>query len=105
MVKEISSDNFEQEVVNSDVPVLIDCWAPWCMPCRIVSPVVEEVSNEYVGKVKFGKLNVDENQEVAVRFGIMSIPTLLILKENKLVDQIIGAVPKQTIKKKLDNIL
>jgi len=105
MVKEISLENFEQEVISSNVPVLLDCWAPWCMPCRVVSPVVEELSNEYEGKVKFGKLNVDESQEIAVRFGIMSIPTLLIFKGNKLVDQIIGAVPKERIKENLDNIL
>ncbi len=77
--------------------ILIDCWAPWCGPCRLVSPIIDGLAKEYTGKVAFGKLNTDENPETAGRFGIMAIPTLLILKNGKLVDQIVGAVPKARI--------
>ncbi len=84
--------------------LFVDFWAPWCQPCLIVSPIVEEVASEYQGKIKFCKLNVDEAQEITMRYGIMGIPTLLIFKEGKVVDQIIGAVPKEIIKEKLDNL-
>ena len=80
---------------------VIDCWAPWCGPCRIVSPVVEELARDYVGKIYFGKLNVDENKRVAAQYGIMSIPTLLVFKEGKLVDQIVGALPRQMLEPKI----
>ena len=104
-VIELNAENFEKEVINSELPVLVDCWASWCQPCLIVAPIVEEVAKEYQGKVKFYKLNVDECRDIATRYGIMSIPTLLIFKEGKVVDQIIGAVPAEIIKEKLDNIL
>jgi len=104
-VIELNADSFEREVIDCELPVLVDCWAPWCQPCLIVAPIVEEVAKEYQGKVKFCKLNVDENSDIAARYGIMSIPTLLIFKEGKVVDQIIGAVPKEMISEKLDNIL
>jgi len=104
-VIELNADTFEREVIDCELPVLVDCWAPWCQPCLIVAPIVEEVAKEYQGKVKFCKLNVDENSDIAARYGIMSIPTLLIFKEGKVVDQIIGAVPKEMISEKLDNIL
>jgi len=103
-VIELNADTFEREVIDCELPVLVDCWAPWCQPCLIVAPIVEEVAKEYQGKVKFCKLNVDENSDIAARYGIMSIPTLLIFKEGKVVDQIIGAVPKEMIKEKLDKI-
>jgi len=103
-VIELNADSFEREVIDCELPVLVDCWAPWCQPCLIVAPIVEEVAKEYQGKVKFCKLNVDENSDIAARYGIMSIPTLLIFKEGKVVDQIIGAVPKEMIKEKLDKI-
>jgi len=103
-VIELNADTFEREVIDCELPVLVDCWAPWCQPCLIVAPIVEEVAKEYQGKVKFCKLNVDENSDIAARYGIMSIPTLLIFKEGKVVDQIIGVVPKEMISEKLDKI-
>ncbi len=104
-VIELNADSFEQEVINSELPVLVDCWAPWCQPCLIVAPIVEEVADLYQGKIKFCKLNVDESRDIAIRYGIMSIPTLLIFKGGKVVDQIIGAVPKEIISEKLDNLV
>ena len=99
---EITDANFEQEVIKSDIPVLIDFWAVWCGPCKLIAPTVEEIANDYQGKVKVGKLDVDNNQMVATKFGIRSIPTLLIFKGGKIVDQIVGAVPKSAIIQKLD---
>jgi thioredoxin 1 len=97
----ITDDNFEQEVIKSDKPVLIDFWAVWCGPCRIVAPIVEELANEYEGKIKIGKLDVDTNQQTAIKYGVRSIPTLLIFKDGKLHDTIIGAVPKVQIVQRL----
>jgi len=93
--------NFDQEVLKSDIPVLVDFWAPWCGPCRMVSPLVDELAEELTGKLKVVKVNTDENQEVAVKYGIRSIPTLGIFKDGNMVDGVIGAVPKQTIKDKV----
>ncbi len=94
---EITDANFEQEVLKSDKPVLIDFWAVWCGPCRMVAPVVEEIASEYNGKLKVGKLDVDNNPEVSMKFGIRSIPTLMVFKGGKVVEQIIGAVPKRNL--------
>jgi len=98
---EITDANFDQEVLKSDKPVLIDFWAVWCGPCKMVAPVVEEIANEYNGKLKVGKLDVDSNPEVSMKFGIRSIPTLMIFKGGKVVEQIIGAVPKRNLLDKL----
>jgi len=96
---ELSDTNFDAEVMKSDVPVLVDFWAPWCGPCRAIAPSVEEISSSYQGKIKVGKLNVDENQQTTMKFGIRSIPTLIVFKGGKAVEQIIGAVPKGEIER------
>ena len=101
----ITDDNFEVEVTKSDKPVLVDFWAAWCGPCRMIAPIVEELAVEYEGKAKIGKVNVDENQQIAIKFGVRSIPTLLIFKDGKLKDTIIGAVPKAQILAKLNAAL
>jgi thioredoxin 1 len=101
----ITDDNFEVEVSKSDKPVLIDFWAAWCGPCRMIAPIVEELAVEYEGKAKIGKVDVDENQQTAIKFGVRSIPTLLIFKDGKLNDTIIGAVPKSQIVSKLNAAL
>jgi len=97
-----TDSNFSDEVLSSDKPVLVDFWAEWCGPCRKIGPVVDELSTEYEGKAKIGKVNVDDNPEVSVKYGIRSIPALLIFKNGEVVDQIIGAVPKAVLKKQLD---
>ena len=99
---EFTDGNFEAEVLNSDKPVLVDFWAEWCGPCRMIGPVVEEMAGEYDGKAKIGKVNVDNNPEISVKYGIRSIPALLIFKDGQVVDQIVGAVPKPQLTKQLD---
>ena len=100
-----SDSTFEQDVLQSDVPVLVDFWAPWCGPCRMVAPVVEELSEDYDGKVKFVKLNTDENPQVSGKYGIRSIPTLLIFKKGEPVGQVVGFRPKSDLAKHLDSAL
>jgi thioredoxin 1 len=102
---ELNDGNFENEVLKSDKPVLVDFWAPWCGPCRMVGPVVEEIAKDYEGKLKVGKMNVDDNSQTAVQYGIMSIPNLLFFKGGKVIDQIVGAVPKQHFIEKIDKII
>lgn len=100
-----TDDTFESEVLKSDLPVLIDFWAVWCGPCRTVAPIVEEMASEYEGKAKIGKLDVDENQQTAIKYGVRSIPTLLIFKGGVVKATIIGAVPKAQIVQKLNAVL
>jgi len=102
---EITDQNFETEVIKSDKPVLIDFWAVWCGPCKLIAPIVEELASEYDGKVKIGKLDVDSNQQTSIKFGVRSIPTLLLFKDGNLKDTIIGAVPKSKIVEKLNTVL
>ncbi len=101
MALEITDSNFEEVVLKSDKPVLIDFWAEWCGPCRMVGPVVEELAGEYEGKAVIGKLNVDHNPETAVKYGIRSIPALLYFKNGEVVDRQVGAVPKNILEGKL----
>lgn len=98
---EVTDSNFQNEVLNADKPVLIDFWAEWCGPCKMIAPVVEELAREYDGKLKVGKVDVDSNQQVSMQFGIRSIPTLLIFKQGKVVDQLVGAVPKKMLVEKI----
>jgi thioredoxin 1 len=101
----ITDANFENEVIKSDIPVLIDFWATWCGPCKAIAPIVEDLAKEYDGKVKVGKVDVDDNQQTAIKYGIRSIPTLLIMKNGKVNDTIVGAVPKAQIVQKLNAAL
>jgi len=103
--RDVTDQTFEQEVLKSDKPVLVDFWAPWCGPCRMVAPIVEELSEEYDGKVDFVKLNTDENPDVSVKYGIRSIPTLLVFKGGEAVGQIVGFRPKSDLKKRLDAVV
>lgn len=102
MALQITDSNFEDTVLKSDKPVLVDFWAEWCGPCRMVGPIVEEISNEYQGKAAVGKVDVDNNPNISMQFGIRNIPTLLIFKGGKVVDKVVGAVPKQVLVDKLN---
>lgn len=97
-----TDSNFNNEVLTSGIPVLVDFWAPWCGPCRMVAPIVEEIANEFTGKLKVVKINTDENFNVASKYGIMSIPTLGIFKNGRMVDAVIGAVPKNYLVNKIN---
>ncbi len=101
----LTETNFDQEVLNSDLPVLVDFWAVWCGPCKVLSPIVNEIAGEYVGKLKVGKVNVDENNQLAGKYSVMSIPTLKFFKGGKVVGEIIGAAPKATIISELERHL
>lgn len=90
----ITRENFENEVMKSDIPVLIDFWAPWCGPCRMMGPIIEQLAQEYEGKAKVGKVNVDEEGELSQAFGVMSIPTIVLVKSGKVIKQLVGARPK-----------
>lgn len=99
------TNNFNEEVLNSDIPVMIDFYADWCGPCKRLGPTVEKLADEYDGKVKIGKVNVDENPDLASQYGVMSIPNLVFLRDGKPVDQVVGLVPASTLKQKLDEVL
>jgi thioredoxin 1 len=101
----LQSKDFEKEVLQSKVPAVVDFYADWCGPCRMVSPIIESLSDEYAGKVKFAKVNTDENQDLAERYGIMSIPTIMLFKNGKVADRVIGAGPASMYKAKIDAAL
>ena len=105
MVTDVSDQTFESEVIKSSLPVLLDLWAPWCGPCRMVAPVIESLEGKYNGKVKFCRLNVDENPQTAARYRIMSIPTLMFFKDGQVADTVIGAVPERVLQPKIDALL
>ncbi len=102
---QVTDSTFKQEVLDSQVPVLVDFWAPWCGPCRMVAPVVEEIAQQYNGQIKVVKLNTDENPNIASQYGIRSIPTLMIFKGGERVDMVVGAVPKTTLSNTLEKYL
>ena len=104
-ITEITDDTFDSEVLASDVPVLVDFWAPWCGPCRAIAPLLEELAAEYEGRAKIVKINVDDNTASAAKFGIRSIPNLILFKEGQVAEQIVGAVPKTRLAEALDAVV
>ena len=103
--KNITDKSFETEVLKSSIPILVDFWAEWCGPCKMISPIVEEIASDYNGKVKVGKVNIDYNQQVAMTYGIRGIPALLVFKSGSVANQIVGAVPKNHITQILDEVI
>lgn len=105
MAVKLSDSTFEQEVIGSELPVLVDFWATWCGPCLAIAPSIEQLSDQFDGRMKVAKLDIDENQETAMKYGIRSIPTLLIFKDGRVVDQIVGALPKSTLAARMERAL
>jgi len=105
MVTEVTDQNFEEEVIKSNLPVMVDLWAPWCRPCLMVAPVVDKLAENYNGRFKFCRMNVDENPRTATKYRVMSIPTLLFIKGGQVVDTVIGAVPGQTLQPRIEALL
>ena len=104
-VEVITDTEFQDRVLDAESPVVVDFWAPWCGPCRMVSPIVEELSNEYSGKVRFAKMNTDDNEATATQYGIWSIPTLIIFKEGREINRLVGFAPKEQLKRQIDRSL
>lgn len=102
---ELTRENFHNEVVESSIPALVDFWATWCGPCRAIAPIVEELAEQYDGKLKVGKVDIDVHQQLAAEFGIRSIPTILLFKDGKMAEQIVGAVPKKQLEEKVIEVL
>jgi len=102
---QVTDDNFENEILKSDIPAMVDFWAEWCGPCKMVGPVVEELAKEYAGKVKIGKMNVDQNRQTPAKYGIRAIPTLILFKDGNVAQTIVGAQPKSAIEEELKKLL
>lgn len=105
MVTDVTDQDFEETVIKSTLPALVDLWAPWCGPCRIVAPIIDKLAEKYQGKFNFYRLNVDENSQTASKYGVMSIPTLIFFKDGKAADTVIGAVPERVLQEKIDELL
>ncbi|PHV70837.1 thioredoxin [Sporanaerobium hydrogeniformans] len=105
MAFKFTDNNFEEEAIQSSVPVVVDFYADWCGPCKMIAPVIEELAKDYEGKVKIGKVNTDENRGVATKYNVMSIPTIVFLKDGKVVDTVVGAVPKTVLEQKINAML
>ena len=101
----VTDQDFEEQVLKADIPVLVDFWAGWCAPCKMIAPIVEELAEEYDGQIRFAKVDVDANPQAPTNYGVRSIPTLLIFKDGKPVDQVVGAVPKEVLKKRLETVV
>ena len=105
MVNKFDGNNFEAEVLKSDIPVFVDFYADWCGPCKMTSPVIDKMAEEYAGRIKVGKVNVDENSDLAVKYGIMSIPNMVFFKNGEVVDRVVGAIPKPQMQAKFEKNL
>lgn len=101
----VSDKTFSEEIISATIPVLLDCWAPWCGPCRTIGPIIDQLAKEFAGKVKFAKLNVDENPATSTKYNIMSIPTMLLFKDGKVVNSLVGALPKAEIENHLRSLI